>query len=96
MSRPPTYRFLLYVAGDTQNSSLAMANLTAFCRTHLPGNYEIEVVDVFVKPQRALKDRIFMTPTLIKLGPKPSRRIVGTLGQAHILQQAIGLESAAA
>jgi circadian clock protein KaiB len=91
MTRRPAYQFLLYVAGDTQNSSLAVANLTEFCHTQLPGRYEIEVVDVFLKPKRALADGIFMTPTLLKVGPKPVLRIVGTLSHIQVLRQAIGL-----
>jgi circadian clock protein KaiB len=89
-------RFLLYVAGDTPNSLLAAANLAALCLTHLPGRHEIEFVDVFKEPGRALADRIFMTPTLVRLAPLPVRRIVGTLGQPEALLQALGLEPVAA
>ena len=38
-------------------------------------------MDVFREPKRALADGIFMTPTLVKLAPAPSRKIVGTLSQ---------------
>jgi len=90
------FQFLLYVAGGTQNSVLAVANLTALCRAHLPGRHEIEVVDVFKESGRALADRIFMTPTLIKLAPSPVCRVVGTLSQPEKLLQVLGLESIAA
>jgi circadian clock protein KaiB len=90
------FKFVLYVADDTQNSALAVANLTALCREHLPGRHAIEVVDVFKEPVRALADRIFMTPTLIKIAPLPVRRIVGTLSQPEKVLQALGLEPAAA
>jgi circadian clock protein KaiB len=69
MNRSPLFRFRLYVAGDTQNSAQAVANLVALCQAHLPDRHEIEVVDVFREPKRALADGIFMTPTLVKLGP---------------------------
>jgi circadian clock protein KaiB len=90
------FTFLLYVAGDTQNSVLAVANLKALCQTHLAGRHEIQIVDVFKEPGRALADRIFMTPTLIRLTPQPVRRIVGTLSQVGHLLQALGLEPLAA
>jgi circadian clock protein KaiB len=90
------YKFRLYIAQDAENSAQAVANLTAFCRAHLPGHHEIEVVDVFREPKRAMADRILMTPTLIKLAPAPVRRIVGTLSQPHILLHALGLEPRAA
>ena len=86
------FKFRLYVAGDAQNSAQAVANLTLLCRTHLAGQHEIEVVDVFREPKRALADGILMTPTLVKLEPYPIRRIVGTLSQTTVLLQALGLE----
>jgi circadian clock protein KaiB len=90
------YKFRLYVAGDAPNSTQAMANLTALCRIHLPDQHEIDIVDVFREPKRALDDGIFMTPTLVKLAPSPGRRIVGTLSQTQTVLQALGLESIAA
>lgn len=92
MSRPPMYRFQLYVAGDAGNSAQALANLAAICRTHLPDRHEIEVVDVFREPKRALAEGVFMTPTLVRLAPAPVRRIVGTLSQTQTVLQALGLE----
>ena len=85
-------KFRLYIAGDAQNSAQAIANLTAICRAHLPDRHEIELVDVFLEPKRALADGILMTPTLIKLSPAPVRRIVGTLSQRTPVLHALGLE----
>ena len=95
MSRRARLRFRLYVAGDAQNSSQARANLTALCLAHLLDRHEIEVVDVFKEPKRALVDGIFMTPTLIKLAPSPPQRIVGTLSQTHTVLLTLGLETLA-
>jgi circadian clock protein KaiB len=96
MSRRAVFKFRLYVAGDALNSARAVANLTAFCRTHLPDRCDIEIVDVFREPKRALADGIFMTPTLALLAPLPGRRIVGTLSNTQPLLQALGLEAIAA
>lgn len=93
MSRPSIFKFRLYVAGDALNSAQARSNLNALCRAHLAGRYQIEVVDVFREPQRALADAVFMTPTLIKLAPLPQRTIVGTLSQTQTVLQALGLEA---
>ena len=93
MAPHSNYRFLLYVADDTQNSVRAIANLTAICREHLPGRHEIKIVDVFKEPKRALDDAVFMTPTLIKLSPAPVRRIVGTLSHTETVLNALGLKT---
>ena len=92
MSRSPVYNFRLYIAGDTVNSTQAVANLSALCRAYLPERYKIEIVDVFREPKRALEEHILMTPTLVKLGPSPAGRIVGTLSQMQLVLQALGLE----
>jgi circadian clock protein KaiB len=87
------FKFRLYVAGEALNSVLARANLIALCRAYLPDRHEIEFVDVFLEPKRALADGIFMTPTLVKVAPSPApKRIVGSLSQAQPLLQALGLE----
>lgn len=96
MSRRVRFKFRLCVAGDAQKSARALANLGALCRAHLPERHDIEVVDVFREPKRALADGAFMTPTLVKLAPFPVRRIVGTLSQTPPVLQALGLETLAA
>jgi circadian clock protein KaiB len=92
--QPAVYEFRLYVAGDTQNSAHAVANLNALCRAQLPDRHSIEIVNVFREPKRALADGVFMTPTLIKLFPSPAQRIVGTLSETQPVLHALGLESA--
>jgi circadian clock protein KaiB len=89
------FRFRLYVAGDAQNSVDAIANLTAICRKYLPDRYDIEIMDVFLVPARALADGIFLTPTLVKLAPAPIRRIIGSLSHTGLVLQALGLEASA-
>jgi circadian clock protein KaiB len=96
MSHPATFKFRLYAAEDTHNSTLAFANLLAICKAHLADNYEIEVIDVLRQPKRALADGIRMTPTLVKLSPNPKRTIVGTLNQTHRVMVALGIEPIAA
>jgi circadian clock protein KaiB len=93
VSRGPIFRFRLYVAGTTHNSGQALSNLTAMCNAYVPDRHHIEIVDIFRDPDRALGDGIFMTPTLVRLGPLPSRRIVGTLSQTQPVLQALGLEA---
>lgn len=87
------YKFRLYVAGDASNSVMAVANLNALCEAFLPQRHQIEVVDVFREPNRALADGVLMTPTLLKLSPPPARRIVGTLSQTQPVLAALGLDA---
>jgi circadian clock protein KaiB len=91
MTRRSAFKFRLYVADDTMNSAQATANLQALCKAHLPGRHEIEIVDVFKEPQRAILEGIRMTPTLLRLAPLPIRRIVGTLVDTQRVLETLGL-----
>jgi circadian clock protein KaiB len=94
MSQRPRFKFRLYVAADTPNSNQATANLSAICQQHLPGRHDIEVVDVFLDPARALAEGVRMTPTLLKLAPAPAKRIVGTLSETQRVLETLGLQGA--
>lgn len=93
MSRQARFKFLLYVAGHSQNSVRAIANLTVLCQTYLADRHQIEVVDVFKEPKRALADDVLMTPMLIKLAPSPASRIVGSLSNTKTVLESLGLKS---
>jgi circadian clock protein KaiB len=93
MPRRSMHKFRLYVADDTMNSAQATANLQALCQMHLPNRHEIEIVDVFKEPQRAILEGIRMTPTLLRLAPLPIRRIVGTLVDTQRVLETLGLDT---
>lgn len=92
MTERPLYVFQLFIADEAPNSVQARGNLRAFCATHLSGCHQVELIDVFEDPARALDDGIFMTPTLIKRLPLPVRRIVGTLSDFDAIREALGIE----
>jgi circadian clock protein KaiB len=89
--RATIFKFRLYIAGDTHNSMLAIANLSALCEARLPKRHKIEVVDVLREPKRALAEGIFLTPTLVKLAPSPVQKIVGTLQELGRVLEVVGL-----
>jgi circadian clock protein KaiB len=91
MKQSDMFTFRLYVAGNTLNSSQAIANLATLCRSHLLDRHQVEVIDVLLHPKRALEDSVFMTPTLLKLAPVPLRRIIGTLSQSQTVLDALGI-----
>jgi len=76
---PETWQLRLYVAGQTPRSVAAFANLKKICEEHLPGRYNIEVVDLVKHPQLAAGDQILAIPTLVRKLPQPLRKIVGDL-----------------
>jgi circadian clock protein KaiB len=73
----------LYVAGQTQKSVTAFANLKKICEEHLAGEYSIEVIDLLQKPQLAKGDQIVALPTLVRKLPEPVRKIIGDLSNTE-------------
>ena len=96
MRQRAIFRFQLYVASDSQNSAQATTNLGALCKKYLPGRHEIEIVDVFLEPHRALAEDIRMTPTLLKISPRPVQRIIGNLSQTQRVLETLGLNAGVA
>jgi circadian clock protein KaiB len=77
------YQLCLYVAGQSARSLKALANLKAFCKQHLDGRYEVEVIDLLEKPQLAKGDQILAIPTLVRRLPAPVRKIIGDLSNTE-------------
>ena len=91
MTSAEPYHFRLYVVGQASNSVQARANLEELCRQHLSDRHRIEIVDLAREPLRALADGVYMTPTLVKLTPPPTLRIVGNLSDPAPVLAALGL-----
>jgi circadian clock protein KaiB len=77
------YQLRLYVAGQTPKSLAAFANLKKICEEHMPGQYEIEVIDLLKKPQLASGDQILAIPTLVRKLPEPIKKIIGDLSNTE-------------
>jgi circadian clock protein KaiB len=80
-STPSLSRYVLrlYVAGINPTTEKTLQALHQCLESALQSPYTLEVVDIFRHPDLADVDQISATPTLIKISPKPTRRIVGQL-----------------
>lgn len=82
----------LYVAGQTPRSQAALANLRRLCEEHLPGRYELEVVDLILQPKRARTDQILAIPTLVRSLPTPIARIIGDLSDTEQVLMGLNIQ----
>ena len=73
----------LYTAGQTPKSLAAFDNLKRLCEKHLPGRYEIEVIDLMKNPRLAKDHEIIAIPTLVRRLPDPVRKIIGDLSDSE-------------
>jgi circadian clock protein KaiB len=69
----------LYVTGWTPKCVRAAENLRRACEEHLPGRYQIRVVDLLENPRLAAEDQILAVPTVVRKFPSPIRKLVGDL-----------------
>lgn len=81
--KPEMWELRLYVAGQTQRSLAAFANLKKICDEHLEGQYRIEIVDLLEQPQLAAGDQILAVPTLVRKLPPPVKKIIGDLSNTE-------------
>ena len=81
----------LYIADSAPNSARAIANLAAICKQYLGDKFELEIIDVLEYPERALADGILVTPSLTRLSPPPSRKVIGNLSDTSSVLHALGI-----
>ena len=77
--RCSVYSLRLYVAGQTARSVASIRNVRNVCEEFLKGRFELQVIDLYQRPELAEEGQVIATPTLIKRLPRPLRRIVGDL-----------------
>lgn len=82
---PPTqgYVLRLFVSGSNPNTERTLETVYQLLEQCLDRPYTLKVIDVLKHPEQAEADQISATPTLIKIWPKPVRRIVGELNDAE-------------
>lgn len=73
------YLLRLYVTGSTASSMRAIQNLKRICEEHLPNEYDLEVIDIYQRPELAKGEHIIAAPTLVKMLPHPLKRLIGDM-----------------
>lgn len=87
------YVLRLFTTGASINSLRAVNNLKEICEKHLPGNYSLEIIDVYQQKILAEKENIIALPLLIKSFPLPERRMVGDMSDTQKVLKGLGLSN---
>ena len=85
------YVLRLYIAGMAARSIEAFARTKAICEKYLYGRYDLEVIDLYQHPALAKGEQIIVAPTLVKLLPAPTRRLIGNLSEEKRVLTGLGL-----
>jgi len=86
------YVLQLFITGARPRSLAAVASIRAICEQHLNGRYQLEVIDVYEQPARAVEEQIFAMPTLVKQLPAPLRRMIGDLADTEKVLMGLNLQ----
>jgi circadian clock protein KaiB len=93
MAKPPTKRGMLrlrlYVSGNAPNSLRAIVNARAICEAHFASAHELQIIDMLQDPRAALADGIIVSPTLLRLSPRPVARMIGDLRDTNLVLEAL-------
>lgn len=85
------YVLRLFIAGSSPNSLRAVTNIKQICEIHLPGEFKLEIIDVYQQADLAKKEQLIALPLLIKKLPLPERRLIGDLSETAKVLSALGL-----
>jgi circadian clock protein KaiB len=85
------YVLRLYVTGMTPRSTRAIRSIRSICEELLAGRFDLEIIDVYQQPELIRDEQIFATPTLVKKGPAPERRMIGDMSDRARVISGLGL-----
>ena len=91
--RAVRYDLRLYVAGSTLRSNQAVRVLKRLCGEYLDGRCDLEVVDIYQRPDLAREDNVLAVPTVVRRAPRPVRRLIGDLTDRERVRRLLGIPS---
>ena len=87
------YVLRLFITGASPNSSRAITNLKNICEANIPGDYSLEIIDVYQSHDIAESEGLIALPMLIKKYPLPERRMIGDMSNTEKVLSGLGLVS---
>jgi circadian clock protein KaiB len=73
----PGYVLRLFVSGYNASTERILQSLHQLLEQSLHHPYTLKVIDVLKHPEQAEADQVSATPTIVKVWPRPVRKIVG-------------------
>lgn len=69
----------LYVVANAPQSSKSILNIKRICEHRIQNPYRLEILDIHKNLPLAKQDHIQVVPTLLRVGAKWKKRIIGDL-----------------
>ncbi len=83
----PFHHFMLFIAGDQNNSLKAQKNIKRFFEKHMLDRHELIIVDVIKNPKMALEKGVYFTPMLIMAYPDSETSLAGDMSDEKALEK---------
>ena len=88
------YDLRLYVTDASPKSARAIVNVRRILDEHLADRYRLEILNIAENVALAARDQIVCVPTLLRLAPAPSRRIIGDMSDVARVLKGLDVPSA--
>ena len=73
------YVLLLFIASSNVNTNQTLDSIHYILEQGLASPYNLKIIDITKNPEQAEKNQVSATPTLVRIWPKPIKKIVGEL-----------------
>jgi circadian clock protein KaiB len=85
------YDLRLFVSGASPNSVRAINNIQRILETHVSGEYDLQIIDVYQEKSVAQREQIVALPMLVRKYPLPERRLIGDMSNELKVIEGLGL-----
>ena len=88
------YVLKMYVTGHTGKTADIIEQVRQMLRDSLEileDEQDLEIINILESPHRAIEDKVYATPTLVKVSPLPTRRIIGDLSDNQKVREVLEL-----
>ena len=73
------YILRLFISSNNPHTAETLSNIHQLLEEKLTNPYTLKVIDIAKHPEQAANHQVIITPTLVRISPKPVKRIVGQL-----------------
>jgi|ERR1022692_1684374 circadian clock protein KaiB len=81
----------LYIAGMSENSMLAVQNITQLFNQYSLDHIDLEIIDIYKNPSVAEEHKIVFSPSLIRQFPLPRKILIGDLSDTKKVMLGLGI-----
>ena len=91
MTSAVKYHLKLFLADITPKKQNAIDYFKEILGDRISSSYQLEIIDVLLHPEIATKEDILITPTLIRITPQPTTKLILDLANTKALAETVNI-----